>query len=165
MAKLPAPAAEKLMRQSPRHVTLIIILSWIPKDDDDYLLEPLQGPAILAVMKRRARNFAESLNMMLQSIPEGSTCWHNRLSYWIPDPWGNRNGAVTLVGDATHPTTFPDGTSAARRIASRAFRGKCRKGGMSPEAVSVYEREMWQRGREAVVNSNNNNVATHNRIP
>ncbi|RYP19110.1 hypothetical protein DL765_003526 [Monosporascus sp. GIB2] len=189
MAKLPAPAAEELMRLSPRHVILIhplgyfvwlgvhdkygdsqpgdwhflIGFSWISKEDDDYRTESLQGPAILADMKRRARVFTEPFNTMLQSIPEGTRCWHNRLSYWIPEPWDNRNGTVTLVGDAAHPMTFHRGQGLNNAIHDVASLSKnLREGGLSREAVSAYEREMWQRGKEAVVSSNQNSMDTHN---
>ncbi|RYP90112.1 hypothetical protein DL770_003734 [Monosporascus sp. CRB-9-2] len=189
MAKLPALAAEELIRLSPRHVilfhplgyfvwlgvhdkygdsrpgdwTFMIIFSWIPKEEDDYRPGSLQGPAILADMKRRARDFAEPFNMIFQAIPEGTRCWHNRLSYWIPEPWDNRNGTVTLVGDAAHPMTFHRGQGLNNAIHDVASLSRSlREGGISPEAVGAYEREMWQRGREAVVSSNNNSMATHN---
>lgn len=89
----------------PGDWTFMIILSWISKEGDNRV-ESLQGPGILEDIKRRTASFSEPFKTFFQSIPEGTKCWHNRLSYWIPEPWDNRNGTVTLVGDAAHPMTF-----------------------------------------------------------
>ena len=82
------------------------MLSWIP-DDPDYDSSRLDSsPKILADMKRRADQFGPRLRSILQAIPEDTQCWHKGLSYWIPEPWDNRNGTVTLGGDAAHSMTF-----------------------------------------------------------
>ncbi|RYP74367.1 hypothetical protein DL771_003034 [Monosporascus sp. 5C6A] len=78
-------------------------------------------------MKRWARDVAERFNMMLQ------------------------NGMVTLVGDAAYPMTFYCGqglNNAIHDVASLSINP--REGGLSPDVVSSYEREMCQRGREAL---------------
>lgn len=33
----------------------------------------------------------------------GVTLWCDRLAEWRTEPWDNRNGRVTLAGDAAHP--------------------------------------------------------------
>lgn len=66
----------------------------------------LKGPDILKDMKARAEEFPEPYNSIFQAIPEGTKAWHNRLTYWPTQPWDNRNGRVTLAGDAAHPMTF-----------------------------------------------------------
>jgi len=34
------------------------------------------------------------------------TFWCDRLAEWRTEPWDNRNGRVTLAGDAAHPMTY-----------------------------------------------------------
>lgn len=82
----------------------MIIQSWLPKQPHDPA--SLQGDAILTDMKERAELYAEPFKTFVKDIPEGTKCWHNQLSYWIPRPWDNRNSTITLVGDAAHPMTF-----------------------------------------------------------
>jgi 2-polyprenyl-6-methoxyphenol hydroxylase-like FAD-dependent oxidoreductase len=77
-------------------------MSW-PSDED---AEALQGPAILADMKERASRYADPWKQAMLSMPDDTVCWHNRLTYWPTEPWDNRNGTVTLAGDAAHPMTF-----------------------------------------------------------
>lgn len=80
----------------------MVILTWMSDVDP----KELQGPAILSDLKERASKFADPFKKILLSIPEDTVCWHNRLSSWPSEPWDNRNGTVTLAGDAAHPMTF-----------------------------------------------------------
>jgi 2-polyprenyl-6-methoxyphenol hydroxylase-like FAD-dependent oxidoreductase len=80
----------------------MVILAW--KSDKDP--SKLQGAAILPDIKERASEFADPFKQALLSIPDDTRCFHNRLSYWPTEPWDNRNGTVTLAGDAAHPMTF-----------------------------------------------------------
>jgi len=77
----------------------MMITTWIPTDSN-YDTKALQGDKILADMKQRAEVFGDRIKFMWQSIPEGTPCWHNRLSYWMPEPWDNHNGTITIAGDA-----------------------------------------------------------------
>lgn len=80
----------------------MIVMSWLSDGD----AEALQGPTILADMKERASKYADPWKQAMLSIPDNTVCWHNRLTYWPTEPWDNRNGTVTLAGDAAHPMTF-----------------------------------------------------------
>lgn len=68
------------------------------KDQDDVTL--------LANLKKKAATFAEPFRSANLWIPEGTPIRENKLSYWIPIPWDDRNGRITLAGDAAHPMTF-----------------------------------------------------------
>ncbi|KAK7755112.1 hypothetical protein SLS62_002927 [Diatrype stigma] len=113
MAKLPAFAAEKFKQLAPRFLLGFHPLGyfcWIGgelyfRPDSNQILI-CTGPAILEDLKKRTESFSEPFNICFQSIPEGTKCWHSKLSYWVPEPWDNRNGTVTLVGDAAHPMTY-----------------------------------------------------------
>ena len=81
-------------------------MSWTP-DDPNYDPSTLNSSEkILADMKERSKVFGPGLSYIIQSIPEDTRCWHNRLSYWVPEQWDNHNGTITLGGDAAHSMTF-----------------------------------------------------------
>lgn len=56
--------------------------------------------------KRRAGELAQPFRSAFEVISDDTPIWHNRLSYWATQPWDNRNGTVTLAGDAAHSMTF-----------------------------------------------------------
>lgn len=60
----------------------------------------------LANLKKKAETFAEPFRSANLWIPEGTPIHENKLSYWLPIPWDDRNGRITLAGDAAHPMTF-----------------------------------------------------------
>ncbi len=60
----------------------------------------------LPSLKAKAVNFAEPFRSANLWIPEGTRLYENKLSYWIPIPWDDHNGRITLAGDAAHPMTF-----------------------------------------------------------
>jgi hypothetical protein len=60
----------------------------------------------LANLKAKATTFAEPFRSANLWIPEGTPIYENKLSYWNPIPWDDRNGRITLAGDAAHPMTF-----------------------------------------------------------
>ena len=86
----------------PGEWTFMILHSWISEHD----LPDLKGPKILEDFKDRVKLYGEPFRTIIQSIPEDTHCWHGRLSYWPTEKWDNRNGTVTLVGDAAHPMTY-----------------------------------------------------------
>lgn len=57
----------------------------------------------LALIKDRARELAEPARSAFTWIPEGTPVYNADISYWISQPWDNRGGRMTLVGDAAHP--------------------------------------------------------------
>lgn len=61
---------------------------------------------LLENLKKKAATFAEPFRSANLWIPEGTPIRENNLSYWIPTPWDDRNGRITLAGDAAHPMTF-----------------------------------------------------------
>lgn len=136
--------------------------------EKDYDPSSLQGPAILVDLKERAKSYSDPFRSALESVPEGTQCWHNQLTYWVTAPWDNHNSTVTLIGDAAHPMTFHRGQGLNNAIHDVASLAKLlgEKGFSTPEdgsdsAVTAYEREMWKRGKEAVIGSRDNTIAVH----
>ena len=60
----------------------------------------------LALMKGNADRFAEPFHSALSKLPDNNPVWYIDLAHWEPIPWDNREGRVTLGGDAAHPMTF-----------------------------------------------------------
>lgn len=60
----------------------------------------------LESLKKKAETFGEPFRSANLWIPEGTPILENKISYWIPIPWDDRNGRITLAGDAAHPMTF-----------------------------------------------------------
>ncbi|KAK4613996.1 FAD-dependent monooxygenase cctM [Fulvia fulva] len=148
-------------RSQPGEWTFMMIMSWIP-EDREYDVMNVQNDAILADLKRRAKDFSDDIRLLWESVPEGTKCWHNRLSYWIPEPWHNRNGTVTLVGDAAHPMTFHRGQGLNNAIHDVALLARqLKEHGSTTEALNSYEQEMIPRARDAVIGSTDNSLATH----
>lgn len=145
----------------PGDWTFMMIMTWIPTDPN-YDTRALQGDKILADMKQRAEVFGDRIKFMWQSIPEGTPCWHNRLSYWVPEPWDNHNGTITIAGDAAHPMTFHRGQGLNNAIQDAALIAReIKLKGFTPAAVDAYEKQMLPRAQEAVVSSNHNSMSVH----
>lgn len=189
MAKLPADAAKKFKEYDSRSMvifhpagycnwigvhdahgdsqpgdwTFMMVSSWVPSESD-FSRSAIEGSSekILSDLKKRAQIFGEGFNFMWQSIPDNTKCWHSRLSYWIPRPWNNHNGTVTLVGDAAHPMTFHRGQGLNNAIHDVVLLSqKTKQHGFTSAAISAYEEEMLPRAKDAVIGSNQNSVAIH----
>ena len=74
------------------------------QESPDYDPASLKGEQILADSKNRVEVFGERLKFIWQSIPNDTRCWHSRLSYWLPEPWDNKNGPLTLGGGELRST-------------------------------------------------------------
>lgn len=46
--------------------------------------------------------YCEPFGSAIVWTPDGSACDINEMKYWIPVPWNNHGGRVTLAGDACH---------------------------------------------------------------
>lgn len=57
----------------------------------------------LAIIKERAQDMGEPARSAFTWIPEDTLVHKADISYWITQPWDNRGGRITLVGDAAHP--------------------------------------------------------------
>lgn len=81
-----------------------ICMSWPVKSEEDEVAKT--DEARLANMKKRADGFAPFLHHAVQKIPEGTPVTEIKLADWECLHWDNRNGRVTLAGDAAHAMTM-----------------------------------------------------------
>ncbi|KAG5932223.1 hypothetical protein E4U53_001429 [Claviceps sorghi] len=101
-----------------------IIISWMlksgndshshsnSKDNQDQGESPTTGAGPIAEMKRRAQDFHPLLRHAVDSIPETAPVLEIPLQDWPCLEWDNRQGRVTLIGDAAHAMTMYRGEAA-----------------------------------------------------
>ncbi|KAF5373043.1 hypothetical protein D9758_001503 [Tetrapyrgos nigripes] len=152
----------------PAKWIFMYIMTW-PEAQAEEDLDASDRPDIVQVMKEKSEGFAEPLKSLFQAIPDDALlAWHNRLSNWPTEKWDNKNGKVTLAGDAAHPMTFHRGQGLNNAI-SDAYTLMCAlqehylPSGAGPfvEALKIYEDDVWKRGREAVVSNEENTIMLH----
>ncbi|KAL2012921.1 hypothetical protein VTN00DRAFT_446 [Thermoascus crustaceus] len=157
---------------NPADCEFMLVISWISESETGL---SSSGEKILEDLRQRASIFEDPFRKVLLSIPPDTRLWHNRLSQWPTQPWDNRNATVTLAGDAAHPMTFHrgqglnnailDAASLNRQIqiALQENKNNNKSVDYSPlgAVVAAYEKELWERGKEAVESSNLNSLAIH----
>lgn len=72
----------------------------------------LTSPAeIRSVWEQYAESFADPFRSAMLSLPKDAVIWCERLSQWPTVAWDNKQGTVTLAGDAAHSMTFSKPTT------------------------------------------------------
>ncbi|EOD45326.1 putative fad binding domain-containing protein [Neofusicoccum parvum UCRNP2] len=122
--------------------------------------------ASLENLKKKAETFGEPFRSANLWIPEGTKIYENRISYWEPIPWDNKNGRIVLAGDAAHPMTFQRGQGMNHGIADASKLTKCLKAAATGDAtwqsaVDEYQAEMIDRAGDEVRTSFENTEMLH----
>ncbi|EED12117.1 monooxygenase, putative [Talaromyces stipitatus ATCC 10500] len=134
-----------------------LIQSWLYKSEKDAV--PETDSERLALFKRNAQCFHWRLREAINTLPEDSKVIHIKLVDWVPVEWDNRDGRVTLAGDAAHAMTsyrgeaFNHGVADAAVLARNiitAWNDPAAIGRLG-DAVSRYEVEMRERTWESVL--------------
>lgn len=63
----------------------------------------LKGQEALDYIKENTAPLRGIFQSAIDWTPEGSYVSINEMKYWVPTPWNNHGGRVTLAGDAAHP--------------------------------------------------------------
>ncbi|KAL8788898.1 MAG: hypothetical protein Q9213_001421 [Squamulea squamosa] len=113
-----------------------------------------------------SEKLAEPFRSAYLEIAPYATIWCDRLAEWRTEPWDNRNGRVTLAGDAAHPMTYHRGQGLNNAILDAAYLCRslnthCRDGKPMTDVLVNYEKEMQERGRAAVISSGENSLMVH----
>ncbi|OOQ88356.1 putative monooxygenase [Penicillium brasilianum] len=128
----------------------------------------------VAHQKQLARNFVDPWRSVFKWMPEDSEVWYSKLRNWDPSlpnhKWDNRQGRITLAGDAAHPMTFQRGQGLNHAIqdaytACKAIESFWNKGDFTieqrAEAIQLYEDEMVARTGVEVRLSEENSEKMH----
>lgn len=128
----------------------------------------------VAHQKELARRFVDPWRSVFEWMPDDSEVWYSKLRNWDPSlpnhQWDNRQGRVTLAGDAAHPMTFQRGQGLNHAIqdaytACKAIESFWNKGDFTIEqranAIQFYEDEMISRTGEEVRLSEESSVNMH----
>ncbi|PTB69006.1 FAD/NAD(P)-binding domain-containing protein [Trichoderma citrinoviride] len=131
-----------------------VMLSWLDKDRDEAVPESNQER--VALMKRLAAGFHPDLHGVIQAIPESSPTLHLVLQDWPCQDWDNRDGRVTLAGDAAHAMVMYRGEAGNHGILDawhllREIKAVYSGEKARAEAVGDYEKEMKERATPAVL--------------
>lgn len=59
----------------------------------------------LAQVKQKASTMCEPFRSAVMWMPDNTKITYDKMAYWVPIPWDNHDGRVTLAGDAAHPMT------------------------------------------------------------
>jgi 2-polyprenyl-6-methoxyphenol hydroxylase-like FAD-dependent oxidoreductase len=110
----------------------------------------------LAQMKQKAAHWAPVLKAAIDAIPDGHQIQEITLADWPCHEWGNRDGRVTLVGDAAHAMTMDRGEAANHGILDAYHLVGALKRAYSKEvsqkaALDAFEKEMRERTCAAVL--------------
>lgn len=54
-------------------------------------------------IKETTKGLCEPFQTLIDSTPPDSECYIDEMKYWVPVPFDNHAGRVTLAGDAAHP--------------------------------------------------------------
>ena len=89
--------------QKPDTWEFYILATWA-KQDADYE----EGKNMVDELRQRMDDWADPYKSAVEWIPEGTNAKAVQLRIWGPPEsgWDNRNGRVTLAGDAAHSMTF-----------------------------------------------------------
>lgn len=125
----------------------------------------------LAALKEKAKTFSDPWKSALEWLPEDHPIWDFKFAEWDPGlsehKWDNRNGRMTLAGDAAHVMTVQRGQGLNHSLTDalqllEAIK-KSRQGGMKPvDAISEYEEKMITRAAEEVRLCTKNTAMLHN---
>lgn len=73
-------------------------MAWLGESDNS-----LSYPERLALIKERAKGMGEPARSAFMWIPDDTQVHKADISYWVSQPWNNRDGRLSLIGDAAHP--------------------------------------------------------------
>lgn len=140
-----------------RSLDALVAITWLVVDDSADAL-PESNVERIALMKRRAANFAEPLRSIIMDIPDDSEARLLRMGDFVPplEGWSDVSGSVTLAGDASHAMTMYRGEGANHGILDAALLVDQLKRIVSGEAtqedaVRLYETEMRERTARSVL--------------
>ncbi|KAG6038656.1 hypothetical protein E4U41_003972 [Claviceps citrina] len=121
----------------------------------------LCGEQALEYVKNNTPPLRDVFQSAIEWTPQNSSVYINEMKYWIPTPWDNLGGRVTLAGDAAHPMLIYRGqgfqhsiTDVGNYVETLTRLGLAGDGdALRAKALMDYDAEMIGRGSKAVQQS------------
>ncbi|KFX89084.1 hypothetical protein V490_07240 [Pseudogymnoascus sp. VKM F-3557] len=121
----------------------------------------LRGQEALDYIKENTAPLSGIFQSAIDWTPEGSYVSINEMKYWVPTPWNNHGGRVTLAGDAAHPMLIYRGQGFQHSItdvdnyvnALIKLRSSGSDAASRETIFGAYDSEMIERGATAVQQS------------
>src|SRR6266699_683365 len=63
----------------------------------------LQGEDAFNYIRETTKGQLDPFQSAIEWTPKESPCYIDEMRYWVPIPFDNHSGRVTLAGDAAHP--------------------------------------------------------------
>ena len=141
-----------------------LILSWPAKQPSDEI--PPSNAARLQQMRDKANGFAPVFHSAVHLATEDTPIVEIKLADWVCEDWDNRNGTVTLAGDAAHAMTMYRGEAANHGILDAYHLSRVLEAGKAgqktkKQVLDTYEAEMRERARPAVLLSREACLGAH----
>ncbi|KAK4155973.1 hypothetical protein C8A00DRAFT_41448 [Chaetomidium leptoderma] len=154
--------------EDPAEWTFMVMMTWGDDNVEEQAALAKDNDLLLDKACALAKPLAYPFDAMVHAIPRGTRAWYSgRTTYWPTKPWDSRGGRVTLAGDAAHAMTFHRGQGLGNAITDVAELQthlgamKAQTGAELANAVAKYEREVWQRGYDVVMENTENTMAVH----
>ncbi|PVH79821.1 FAD/NAD(P)-binding domain-containing protein [Cadophora sp. DSE1049] len=158
-----APEVDK-----PEDWTFFFYISWnssIEQQDEER--KTFGNRERLAQVKEKSKGYCEPWKSAFDWVPDDHAAWYFDLLVWDPSfaehSWINKNGRVTLTGDAAHPMTYQRGQGLNHSItdAGRLVESLTTAAQSQFSAIKEYEAEMKARAGEEVRLSVMNTTMLH----
>lgn len=138
-----------------------LAMAWLGDSDSD-----LSYAERLAMIKERAKTLGEPARSAFTWIPDDTLVHKADISYWIPRTWDNRDGRMTLVGDAAHPMPPYRGQGLNHCICDVShlldkIQSVLKGNTDQKEAITSYDEDVVKRGAEEVKCSLENGMMLH----
>jgi 2-polyprenyl-6-methoxyphenol hydroxylase-like FAD-dependent oxidoreductase len=153
----------------PSSWTFFFYISWQSSLEEQEETKDWTDAQRLAQQKQFAKKFCDPWKSAYEWTPDDAPVWYMGLTSWDPGAeghrWDNRNGLVTLVGDACHPMTYQRGQGLNHSVTDagklREALVKIESGADRGETISAFEDEMIKRGGTEVRDGNANTTLLH----
>ncbi|KAH6717106.1 hypothetical protein BKA61DRAFT_718859 [Leptodontidium sp. MPI-SDFR-AT-0119] len=144
--------------EDPANWRFQVVTSWLGREDDS-----LDTAGRLAQVKQKASTMCEPFRSAVMWMPDDTKITYDKMAYWVPIPWDNHDGRVTLAGDAAHPMTPHRGQGLNHAICDAShFVDTVQKvvAGASSlkDAITTYSEEVVRRGADEVLISKQNAI-------
>ncbi|KAJ4395721.1 hypothetical protein N0V85_006450 [Neurospora sp. IMI 360204] len=120
---------------------------------------PRKGTAAVRYLKQSWQGLSPDFQVLIDSTPEDDThtkAFVDEMGTWIAQPFGNRDGRVTLAGDAGHPMLILRGQGFQHAVTDvhnyvQALLAIRDSGADRKEVFAAYDKDMVERGSKAAL--------------